>query len=57
MSMVVSDKDFIKQRTEVLNKFQIIWLEDLKKLAEKGHHLFMEAMGIEGSVAIPTPKW
>ena len=35
MSMVVSDKDFIKQRTEVLNKFQIIWLEDLKKLAEK----------------------
>ena len=35
MSMVVSDKDFIKQRTEVLNKFQIIWLEDLKKAAEK----------------------
>ena len=29
--MVVSDKDFIKQRTEVLNKFGIIWLEDLKK--------------------------
>ena len=35
MSMVVSDKDFIKQRTEVLNKFGIIWLEDLKKEAEK----------------------
>ena len=35
MSMVVSDKDFIKQRTEVLNKFQIIWLEDLKNQAEK----------------------
>ena len=35
MSMIVSDKDFIKQRTEVLNKFGILWLEDLKKDAEE----------------------
>jgi hypothetical protein len=33
--MIVSDKDFIKQRTEVLNKFGILWLEDLKKDAEE----------------------
>ena len=47
-------KNAVKTFVEnVIKKF----INGLKKLAEKGHHLFMEAMGIEGSVAIPTPKW
>ena len=38
---------------KVIKKF----INGLKILAEKGHHLFMDAMGIEASVQIPTPKW
>ena len=37
----------------VIKKF----INGLKKIVEKGHHLFMEAMGIEGSVTIPVPSW
>ena len=38
---------------KVITKF----IDGLKVLAEKGHALFMEAMGIEGSVTIPVPSW
>ena len=47
-------KNVVKTFVEnVIKKF----INGLKILAEKGHHLFMEAMGIEGSVTIPVPSW
>ena len=47
-------KNIVKTFVENVIKKFIDWL---KKLAKKGHDLFMEAMGIEGSVHIPTPSW
>ena len=32
-------------------------IDGLKLLAEKSHTLFMEAVGIKGSVKIPVPSW
>ena len=60
---------WVKDKVTVLLKKlkDIVWnfvqkvfkkiIDKLKELAKKGHTLFMDAMGIEASVQIPTPKW